>query len=278
MSEIPPLPAALRGLLAARVAYDVDMGAPGVHRGLPSTTLTLVLPLDAPLRVSWADRPDSLHEGWTSLSGLSLVQAAIHHDGTQRGIQLALTVAGARALLGMPAGALAAELTDADAVGVTALRELPERLHGLDSTQEQVALVDRVLVDLARGAGSRGTAPRDGMRPEVAVALRALAGGARVGAVAASVGLSRRRLGDLVRAECGVRPKQLHRVSRFASARGLLGRLPLAEVAARCGFADQAHLTREWTALAGCSPTVWLREEFPFVQDEPVEGLAASQS
>ena len=43
--------------------------------------------------------------------------------------------------------------------------------------------------------------------------------------------------------------------------------VPLAEAAHRCGYADQAHLTREWVALAGCPPSTWLREEFPFLQD-----------
>jgi AraC-like DNA-binding protein len=41
----------------------------------------------------------------------------------------------------------------------------------------------------------------------------------------------------------------------------------LAEIAARCGYADQAHLTREWRELAGCTPSTWLAEELPSVQD-----------
>ena len=61
-------------------------------------------------------------------------------------------------------------------------------------------------------------------------------------------------------------------MARFQLARGLLGRRPLAEVAARCGYSDQAHLSREWLALSGCSPTTWLREEFPFVQDPGTPG------
>jgi AraC-like DNA-binding protein len=59
----------------------------------------------------------------------------------------------------------------------------------------------------------------------------------------------------------------VQRLGRFETSRALLGRLPLAEVAHRCGYADQSHLSREWSALAGCSPTTWLREEFPFLQD-----------
>ena len=97
--------------------------------------------------------------------------------------------------------------------------------------------------------------------------LAGLTRGERVEQVAEDVGFSRRRLSDVVRAECGLTPKTYQRVARFERARRLLGRRPLAEVSARCGYADQAHLTREWTSLAGCTPTAWLREEFPFVQD-----------
>ena len=39
-----------------------------------------------------------------------------------------------------------------------------------------------------------------------------------------------------------------------------------ADLAAECGFYDQAHLAREFRALAGCPPSVWLAEEFRFVQ------------
>ena len=120
----------LRPYVASLVAYDVDLGEPGVHRGLPSTSLTFVLPLDAPLEVSWAADPASRRASWSSVSGLHAAPAAIHHDGHQTGIQLALTVAGARALLGLPAAELAGELTDLEEA-VPRLADLPERLLAL---------------------------------------------------------------------------------------------------------------------------------------------------
>ena len=272
MIPVPPVPAALRRYVVARIPYDVDFGAPGVHRGLPSTSLTFVLPLDEPLRVSWAGAPGSLHTGWASLSGLHTAPATIHHDGWQRGIQLALTVAGARVLLGRPAADLAGALTDldeADAVP-TRLRELSARLHDLPTWAARVALVDRTLAALAARAGD--SAPR----AEVAHALALLTSGTPVAAVADEVGYSRRRLGTLVQAECGLAPKAFQRVARFEAARARLGRQPLAEVALACGYSDQAHLTREWQALAGCAPTTWLREEFPFVQDRDADAPACS--
>ena len=107
------------------------------------------------------------------------------------------------------------------------------------------------------------------MRPEVGRALALLTRGVPVAATADEVGYSRRHLGTLLRAETGLAPKQLHRLGRFERSRSLVGRRPLAEVAARCGYADQAHLAREWRDLAGCPPSTWIAEELPFVQDLP---------
>ena len=39
-----------------------------------------------------------------------------------------------------------------------------------------------------------------------------------------------------------------------------------ATLAAECGYYDQAHLAREFRALAGCPPSQWLAEEFRNVQ------------
>ena len=61
------------------------------------------------------------------------------------------------------------------------------------------------------------------------------------------------------------------RVVRFERARTMLEAVPsyvsTAHVAAACGYYDQAHLNREWRDLAGCTPTTWLDEELPSVQD-----------
>ena len=225
-----------------------------MHRGLPGTSLTVVFALDEPLECGWADGAMRARR-WVTVSGLHAAPAAIHQGGRQRGVQLGLTTAGAAALLGVPAAELAGELLDADDLG---LDEVPERLH---ETSDPAGEVLRVL---ARALAERGDrAPR----AEVGRALAGLTRGESVAAVAAEVGYSRRRLGTLVREECGLTPKEYQRVARFERAHGLLGHRPLAEVAAWCGYADQGHLAREWRALAGCTPTTWLREEFPFLQD-----------
>ena len=246
--------------------YDVDLGAPGVHRGLPSTTLTLVLPVGEPLDVGWAGDRATRAVRWSTVSGLRAHPAEIHHGGHQAGFELALTPAGARALLGVPPVERLRDLLDLDEVA-PGLADLPERLAATTTPTARLRVVERALLTALARHGE--AAPQR----EVGWALARLTRGARVHDVAAEVGYSRRRLGTLVRDECGVAPKEYQRIARFERSRSVLarnaarGRADLAGVASVAGYADQSHLTREWTAMAGCTPTTWLREEFPFLQD-----------
>jgi len=262
------LPPALAPYVRSAVAYDVDLGAPGVHRGLPSTGLTFVLPVGEPLDVGWAGEPASRTARWSTVSGLHTRPADIHHDGHQTGIQLELTPSGARALLGLPAAAITGEILELGDLS-PALANLPERLADADTgaRAERMRVVERSLL----AALARHGAPEP--RAEVGRALAGLTRGERVQEVADEVGYSRRHLTTVVRAECGLSPKDYQRVARFSASRARLaaaaatGASSIASVAAASGYADQAHLTREWQALAGCTPTTWLRTEFPFLQD-----------
>jgi AraC-like DNA-binding protein len=254
-----PVAPALAPYVATLTAYDVDLGAPGVHRGLPGTTLTFVLPIGEPLDVGWQGSPDSRERRWSTVSGLHAHPAEIHHDGSQVGVQLALTTAGARALLGMPAAELAGELLELADV-VPTLRHLPEQLAACAPEDRERRVQEMLLRRLAEiGA--------PGPRTEVGRALARLTRGDAVQDVADDVGYSRRHLASLVRQECGLTPRDVRRLGRFERSRTQVGHRPLAAVAYACGYADQAHLTRDWVELAGCPPTTWLREEFPFLQD-----------
>nr|WP_089157914.1 helix-turn-helix transcriptional regulator [Micromonospora sp. NBS 11-29] len=84
----------------------------------------------------------------------------------------------------------------------------------------------------------------------------ALAAGATVAATAAEVGLGARALHRRSQVLFGYGPKTLARILRMRRALDLTRTgVPLAEVAARSGYADQAHLTRDVRELAGVSPT-----------------------
>ncbi len=70
-------------------------------------------------------------------------------------------------------------------------------------------------------------------------------------------GYSHRRFIELFRAAMGLAPKQYFRIKRFGSVveRLARGQNRLADLAASEGYADQAHLTREFRELAGIAPT-----------------------
>lgn len=81
--------------------------------------------------------------------------------------------------------------------------------------------------------------------------------------LAARVGVSHKHLDALFRSAVGVSPRKLHRILRFHDVVTWLQRRPRppawAALALRAGFADQSHLIREFRALAGQTPSDFLR-------------------
>ncbi|MQA13464.1 MAG: helix-turn-helix domain-containing protein [Pseudonocardiaceae bacterium] len=256
----------LRPLVASYTGYRVEGADPGVHRGLPSRHLTFIVTLGGTVDLVGLPDPGQPPSSFATLvGGLHSTPALISHDGYQHGIQLALTPLGARALLGLPAGELAATVVDLDTLLGAVAGELVERVRTATTWTDRFLQLDGVLARLAHDRGQPD--------PELAWAWRRLAdsrGAVGIGGLAAEVGWSRRHLGERFRREYGLTPKAAARVMRFETAHRML-RAPeapgLAELAVRCGYYDQAHLTREWRELAGCSPTTWLAEELPSVQD-----------
>jgi AraC-like DNA-binding protein len=113
-----------------------------------------------------------------------------------------------------------------------------------------VALVERALVERL-GAGPI-------LSPEVVWVWGKLCSqpSARIADLAAEVGWSRTRLASRFCEQVGISPKRFARVVRFEGARRLIakGSSSLGEVATRAGYYDQAHLSRDISALAGCTP------------------------
>jgi transcriptional regulator GlxA family with amidase domain len=71
--------------------------------------------------------------------------------------------------------------------------------------------------------------------------------------LARHVGITRRHLERRFNEEVGLGPKQLSRILRLQAALAVLRRQPQctgAQVAAQCGYTDQAHLIRECRSLA----------------------------
>lgn len=249
------------------VGYQYHGVAPGIHIGMPSGSLTLVVPLDGPLVVSTPGRTDATPYNGI-LAGLHTGPVHIHHCDSGRGLQLALSPSGARALFGLPASELANRSVELDAVLGSVTEWMLDELSGAPSWQAQFATLERVLLRAARRMEARSAAPevRESWR-----LIRGTDGRIPVTTLADRVGWSTRRLQVRFRAEYGVTPKSACRIARFELSTLLLrGAHPrLADVAAECGYADQAHLAREWRDLAGVAPSRWrVEDNLAFVQDD----------
>ncbi|MGH3984266.1 MAG: helix-turn-helix domain-containing protein [Pseudonocardiaceae bacterium] len=259
----------LSPLVARYTGYRIEGAKPGVHRGLPSRHLTFIITLGGTVDLAAMPDPAQPPASFVALAGgLHASPALIVHNGQQHGIQLSLTPLGARVLLGLPAGELAATVVDLDTLLGPVAGELVDRLRAAHTWTERFLELDRALAGIARQRERDGPAPELGW---VWQRLTTCHGRVKVSTLAEGVGWSRRHLGERFRREFGLSPKVAGRVMRFEVAHGMLRtatRPGLAEIAARCGYADQAHLTREWRELAGCTPSTWLAEELPSVQDD----------
>ncbi len=262
-----------------------DVGIPPAqHRGLPSPVLTVIITLDDQLTIAQhPDRAQPKASFDTLVGGLHTTPVLITHEGRQSGIQLGLSPLGSRALLGMPAAELAGlDVPGHDVLGRFAT-DLRDRLRAAGTWDERFAILDRALLSRVRLADERA-----GIGGEVLAAWRRLlqsGGTTTVAELAAETGWSDRHLRAKFRAETGLSPKAAARVIRFSRARRMLQRralagesFRLAELAASCGYFDQAHLDREFGLLAACSPTTWVATEFQNWKDRQAAPLTSRPS
>lgn len=149
-------------------------------------------------------------------------------------------------LLGVPAYELRDRRVElADLRPAAEVRRLTGRI---DAAADPAVALEELALHLAAAAR-----PED---PLVRAVAGALAAGRSVAATAEAVGLGARQLHRRSLAAFGYGPKTLARILRLQRALGLArAGVPLAETAARTGYADQAHLSRDVRELAGARVT-----------------------
>ena len=243
LSRGTPHPA-LRGIAGEYADFADRTDAPSETGEAPGRGIVVIVDLDA---------------GWTVegqrfgsfVGGLYTRPVRVRHEGSAAGLQFDLEPPAVRALFGIPAGELAEQTVGLeDLLGPEAPR-LAERLHGCTDTAGRFAILDDLLI--RRLAQARAVT-----RPDVQRAwslLCASGGQMRIEALARALGCTRRHLARQFALEVGVSPKEAARLIRFQAARRRIGTVPLARLAAEHGFADQAHLAREFSALGGAPPT-----------------------
>jgi AraC-like DNA-binding protein len=242
---------------------------PGVHIGHPSTEIDLIISLGPRFDVLRMPNSTQQPSSFTALvSGLQDAPALVRQGSEVFGIHVFIKPLGVRAILGVESTEITSLVVELSDIWGRAGDNLIDRLVAADTWPQRFRILD--LAFLARVNPAR-------VAPEIVWAWNRLLrthGTVPVHSLAGEVGYSRRHFGERFRTVVGVAPKVAARICRFERACRLMteSRSSLAQVALACGYYDQAHLTREWHALAGCSPKEWIARELPFLQDYELGG------
>ena len=224
---------------------------------LPSGALHLVLRLaDSPLRI-YRNGDDPI--GFTvsaAVIGGPRVRPYVKDVSQPVPSVGAVLVPGAAGLLvGAPAAAFAGGHTPLEDVwGASPVAELRERLWAAGSASRRLAVFEAALA--AR------LPPLRGIDPLIAEAVAGFETGVPVGTVVGRSGYSHRHFARRFIESVGLGPKIYGRLWRFGRVLERLsagGGAALADLAAEAGYADQAHLTREFRSFAGLSPSRYRR-------------------
>ncbi|GGO78740.1 helix-turn-helix domain-containing protein [Nonomuraea cavernae] len=242
MVEAAPGPA-LRPYVTRLTAYREHYGRPVTRSEAAMPGAVLILGFGAPTEVA-----GRLFTSFTG--GLGDRFTVTRTSEPTEGVQVFLTPFGARRLFGLPMRQLANVVVPAEDVLGRWARDAVARLAETPSWRDRLALADRLLTRRILAGPELG--------PEVPWAWARLvgSGGAlRVSSLADSLGWSHRHLVARFHDQVGLTPKAAARVIRFdRAARLVRAGVPIAEVAASCGFYDQAHLNREFRTLGGLTP------------------------
>lgn len=171
------------------------------------------------------------------------------------------------------------EVPDAAALATPRLQFADDRLLGLSrliaedcssaSTRHDLygdGLTTALFIELMRlgppSVRRRSALPPRQLRRATAYIEENCLRGIRLQELADLTGLSQSYFSHAFKAATGVPPYQWHMQARIRRVQEMLARsgLPLTEIAAAAGFADQAHLTRAFRRVVGTTPAAWRRD------------------
>ena len=217
-----------------------------------SLTVPLVISFAEAFAIGLGHDPGDNDRHASFAAGLYAGPVVIESFGGACCVQVNFTPLGARQFFGLP------------------MSELRDRMIGLDDALgfDGMALRERLgeapdwdtRFDMAENYIADRLATANALSPEVAWAYRtviASGGRTRIAALAGEIGWSRKHLAAKFTDAIGIGPKTLSRIVRFnrALSQSRQQEDDWAGIAADCGYADQAHLAREFRQLAGETPT-----------------------
>ncbi len=246
-------PEALAGLVSRIVGYRETERGHFRQVEAASLDVPLIVSFGDPFAIALGRAPGGNERYGSFAAGLFAGPVTIDSFGASSCIQVNFTPLGARRFFRMPM----TELTDRmvpldDLLGAegAALRNVLGNAYDWDAR-----------FDIAEAFVLQRLAGAEAPSPEIAWAfdrIAATGGRARIASIAEGIGWSRKHLVRRFAGEVGLGPKSVSRIVRLnraiAAARG---GSRWAGIAVDCGYADQAHMVREFRELAGTSPAGW---------------------
>lgn len=248
--------AALEPDVIVYTGYRESTPQPIWRREVPSAVIPLIIAFGASFRLRHASA-DEQHASFTA--GLFSGPVMVGSTGAAHCVQIDLTPLGALRLFHLPQCEIADRTLSLDDILGAQGRSFIDALHDADDWPARFALLDGFIARRFAAAYETSAAVN-----EAWISLARHHGRVSIGEIAQKIGISRRHLAKLCRAELGTSPKTLARILRFDYARKLartVPRLGWADLAYKAGYADQAHLVREFHSLAGLTPSELLRRD-----------------
>jgi len=222
---------------------------------MASLVVPLIISFGAPYAIALGRAPRKGDDYASFTAGIYPGHVVIDSTGRSACIQIDFTPLGAYRFFGPPMHAISARMVHLDDLRDADIAVLRRRLEDIEDWNRRLHLAEAFVVERLRH--------RRAVSAGVASAYRELAcyhGNVRVAAIARRLDWSRKHLAQRFHEEIGVSPKQVARILRFNRLLDVAQREESpdwAGLAAECGYADQAHMTREFAEFAGTTPTRW---------------------
>ncbi|MEO8538378.1 MAG: helix-turn-helix transcriptional regulator [bacterium] len=222
------------------------------RREVPFAGCVMIINIDNRLKVSASGEAAAVASFESFFAGIHTGFVVTESTGWAGGIQVNFSPLGAYRILGIPAHELANRTVHLTDVLGPAARRLGERISDVPDWESRFDLIEDFLFDRLASAPPTNEG--------IAWAWNAIELSQGTVSIASLVGELGMRPADFIagfREQIGLAPKQVARIVRFSRAAALLSpdEMPrLAEIAAECGYYDQAHFAREFREFAGSTP------------------------
>jgi AraC-like DNA-binding protein len=252
-----PVPPALAGLVHRITGYRETVRRPIRMTETASLIVPVIFSFGEPFEIALGREPEPDERYGSFTAGLTDGPVRIRSGGAAHCLQVDFTPLGAHRFFGRPMHELTGRMVHIDDLGDPTLRALRERLGEMRNWSRRFALIETAVS--SRLAGSPGPAPATAWAYD---RILATGGAVRIAAIAERLDWSRKHLAARFHDEVGMSPKTVARIARFSRAQAMAASGEAegwADVAAACGYADQAHLVREFAEFAGATPGPWRR-------------------